>query len=156
MRTYLTEQFKIVQAIAPVSSTAARTGDYVSLRNCKYAYVLVEATGGDAVYATIYEATSTTGAGAAATTANAYEIWSNASTTGDTLTHQTSSYRYATTTDATNQMIVFGIDPAKLTDTYDCIQVRFGASTGSTPTVAATYFLDTNYAADQPPTAISD
>jgi len=152
----LPENFKLVQAIAPVSSTGATTGDYVSLKNAKKAWVVVQATGGDEVYATMYQATSTTGAGAAATTSIAYEIWSATSTTSDTLTKRTSSYRYATTTDATNQVIVFGIDPSQLTDTYDCIQVRFGASTGSTPTVAAMYYLQTAYPADQPPTAIAD
>jgi hypothetical protein len=152
----LPENFKIVQAIAPVSSTAATTGDYVSMKNVKHAWVVVQATGGDAVYATMYEATNTTGGSAAATTSIAYDIWSNSSTTGDTLTKRTSSYRYATTTDATNQMIVFGLDPSQLTDGYDCIQVRFGASTGTTPTVAATYYLQTAYPADQPPTAIAD
>jgi len=152
----LPENFKLVQAIAPVSSTGATTGDYVSLKNAKKAWVVVQATGGDEVYATMYQATSTTGAGAAATTSIAYEIWSNASTTGDTLTHRTASYRYATTTAATQQMIVFGVDPSQLTDTYDCISVGFGASTGATKIVSALYLLQTAYPADQPPTAIAD
>jgi hypothetical protein len=151
----LPENFKIVEAIPPSSSTAATTGDYVCLKDCVKAWVIVQAEGGDADYATIYEATSTTGASAAATTGNAYDIWSVSSTTSDTLTKRTSSYRYATTTDATNQIIVFGVDPAVLTDTYDCIQVRFGASTGSTPKVSALYLLQTKYPADQPPTVIA-
>jgi hypothetical protein len=53
-------------------------------------------------------------------------------------------------------MIVFGIDPADLSDGYDCIYVATGASTATTKFVAATYFLETAYPADQPPTAIAD
>jgi hypothetical protein len=154
--TFLPERYKIVEAISPKSSSSARTGDCVSLKNVKQAYVIVQIMGGDAVYATIYESTGTTVTGAA-TTGNTYDIWSNASTTGgDTLTARTASYRYASTTAATYQMIVFGIDPADLTDSYDCIYVGTGASTAATKFVSALYLLESAYPADQPPTAIAD
>lgn len=151
----LPENYKIVEAISPKSSSSATTGDYICLKDAVKAYVVLNAWGGDAVYATMYEATTTTGASAAATTSIEYQIWSNAATTtADTLTEQTASYRYATTTAATYQMIVFGIDPSQLTDGYDCIQVRFGASTGTTKFVCANYFIQTKYPANQPPSAI--
>ena len=155
-KVFLPEQFKIVEAIEPKSSSGATTGDGVCLKNTKMAYVVVHLHGGDAVYATIYESTGTTVTGAA-TTGNAYQIWSNLATTAtDTLVARTASYRYLFTTAATHQMCVFGIDPAQLTDTYDCIYVAVGASTAATKFVSADYFLETAYPADQPPAAISD
>lgn len=155
-KVFLPERFKIVEAIEPKSSSAATTGDGVSLKNAKYANVVVHFRGGDAVYATIYESTGTTVTGTA-TTANAYQIWSNLNTTAsDTLVARTAGYRYLFTTAATRQMCVFGIDPAQLTDTYDCIYVGVGASTGATKFVSADYYLETAYPADQPPAAISD
>ncbi len=155
-KVFLTEQFKIVEAIPPMSSSGATTGDGVSLKNCKMAYVVVHFHGGDAVYATIYESTGTTVTGAA-TSGNTYQIWSNLSTTAsDTLVARTASYRYLFTTAAAHQMCVFGINPTDLTDTYDCIYVGVGASTATTKFVSADYFLQTAYPADQPPAAISD
>ena len=155
----LPENCKIVEAITPQTGASARTGDYVSLKNVVKAWVVVHfnmAGAGNATYATMYEATATSGAGAAATTGNAYDIWSIASTTADTLTHQTSGYRYATTTDATGQVIIFGIKPSQLTATYDCIQVRVASSSTATNFVSAMYYLQTAYPADQPPSAISN
>ncbi len=154
-KVFLTEQFKIIEAIEPRSSSAAATGDCVSLKNAKMAYVVVHFHGGDAVYATIYESTGTTVTGAATT--NSYQIWSNLSTTAsDTLVARTAGYRYLFTTAATHQMCVFGIKPTDLTDTYDCIYVGVGASTATTKFVSADYYLQTAYPADQPPAAISD
>ena len=154
--TFLPERYKIVEAIAPQSSSAATTGDCVSLKNVKQAYVVVQIHGGDAVYATIYESTGTTVTGAA-TTGNTYDIWTNTSTTAaDTLTAQTASYRQVCTTGATHQMLVFQIDPSDLTDGYDCFYVGVGASTATTKFVSALYLLETAYPADQPPAAISD
>ncbi len=153
---FLPERYKIVEAISPKSSSSARTGDGVSLKNVKQAYVIVQIMGGDAVYATIYESTGTTVTGAA-TTANTYDIWTNAATTSsDTLVAGTASYRAACTTAATYQMLVFQIDPSDLTDGYDCIYVGTGASTATTKFVSALYLLETAYPADQPPAAISD
>jgi len=156
MKGYLPERFKIVDGIKPQASDAARTGDYVSLKDVNTAYVVVtwnQAGAGDAANATIYEATSTAGAGAAATT-NAYDIWSTSSTTSDTLTHRTASYRYSTTTDATTQLMVFQIRPEQLTDTYDCINVVTDSTSTATNYVCATYLLEMAYQKDQPPSVI--
>jgi len=157
MKGYLPERFKIVNGITAQASSAARTGDYISLKDVNTAYVIVtwnQAGAGDAANATIYEATSTTGGGAAATTGNAYEIWSTASTTSDTLTHQTASYRYSTTTDATTQLMVFQVRPEQLTDTYDCINVITDSTSTATNYVCATYLLEMAYQGDQPPSVI--
>lgn len=155
---FLPEQFKIVSAIMPQTGAATRTGDYVSLKNCKTAYVVVHqnmAGQADDKYATIYEATSTTGAGAVATT-HSYKIWLNSnSTSSDTLVAQTDGYRCATAATATDQIMVFQIDPGQLTDTFDCINVVVTSTSTATNFAEAMYYLLTTYPAATPPAAIS-
>jgi len=152
------EQYKLVHAIAPQSTTVAITGDYISLKDAERVTIIADFnnTGtGKATYVTVYEATSTTGAGAAATTGNTYKGWRNAGTTStDTLSAQTDAYRFATTTDATYQQIVIQVDPSDLTVGYDCLNVR--TTTGETSnSVSIDYVVHTKYPAATPPAVIS-
>jgi len=153
----LPQSLKIVNALSPVSTNAATTGDCIALKNVKGMIWVVcnftEAVS-DATSVGIDECTSTTGAGATATT-ELIRWWTNASTTGDTLTEQTAAATQAVGATTKNQQVIGQIDPAQLGVTTDAVRVTFTASSQSTNYVSAMYYMETQYKGQPPPTALS-
>lgn len=152
----LPEQFKIVEAITPQAG-AAITGDYVSMKNCQKAWVVVHINQANAatVAITIEQATAVDGTGSTAIT-ETVPIWANQDcAASDTLAAQTAAVSFTTSAAVKHKVIVFQIDPATLAIGYDCITVKTGASDAANIT-SAVYYLQSRYPGATPPTAITD
>jgi len=138
----LPENCKVVDGYAAnVGAAAAVTGDYVSLKNCIKSYVVIKYRQADANAITwnVTRATAVLPSGAVVMT-ETMRIWSNLDTaTSDLLVERTAAVNYASGTGATNKIIIFEVDPASLTDTFDCIA---GASTTA---IAAGQYVDITY-----------
>ena len=157
---HLIENYKLVQLSAPVTSNGGFTSDYVSLKNCNMAYVIVNATQavGHATAFEVYQATAVAGTSAKAI-ANAVPIWSNADTvTSDTLVAQTAAVSFTVAADVKKKQIVFQIDPSLLdvANGFDCIAIVVANSGQATNFVAIDALLDERYQGNQPPAAITD
>jgi hypothetical protein len=153
------EHFKIVEGLTPAADAAGRTGDYVSLKNCLMAYVLVHMDQGNAatVALTPYQATAVAGT-SEKVLANAVPIWASQDWgTSDALTRATDAVNFTTSAAVKHKAVLFQIDPAQLDveGGFDCITVKTGASNAANIT-AATYFLVTRYPQTTPPSAIVD
>lgn len=159
MSLSLPEVFKIVEAMPNATDAAGRTGDYVSLKNAKRAYVFVDITQGNAatIALTIEQASAVAGTGTKVIT-NTVPIWSNLDTAAsDTLVRRTDAVNYTTDAGVKNKQVIFQIDPASLdvAGGFDCITVKTGASHAANIT-SATYFLESRYPQATPPAAITD
>lgn len=153
----LPENLKIVRGIEPKTDAAGTTGDYVNLKNYQMAWVIWFITQGNAatIACSISKATGVLPAGATAMTATV-PIWTNEDlATSDLLVRQTDAASFTTSAATTHKMVVMQIDPIVLGPTYDCIAAVTGASDVAN-LVSALYYLEPRYAADQPPTAITD
>lgn len=155
----LPEQFKIVEALAPAADAAGRTGDYVSLKNCSRATIVVHITQGNAatIALTVEQATAVAGTSSKAITV-AVPIWSDLDTaTAETLVRRTDAVSYTTDAGVKNKVVVFQIDPETLdiANGFDCITVKTGASNAANITQAM-YLLETTYQQATPPAAITD
>ncbi len=158
MSVTLPEVFKIVQGKSPTTTTGGFTADYVSLKNVHRAWVIVELTQAvaHATVVSLMRATAVAPTGATAVT-ETVPIWENEATgTSDTLVRQTDAASITLTADAENKTVVMLIDPAKLTDTFDCIAAKLSDSSQATNFASVTYLLETRYAQATPPTAITD
>jgi hypothetical protein len=138
----LPENCKIVDGYAAnVGAGAAVTGDYVSLKGYLRAYVVIKyrQADGNAITWNVTRATDVTPTGAVVMT-ELMRIWSNLDTaTSDLLVERTAAVNYASGAGATNKIIIFEVDPASLTATFDCIA---GAST---TVIAAAQYVDITY-----------
>jgi len=138
----LPENCKIVNGYGPlVGSAAAVTGDYVSLKNYIKAYVVIKyyQADGNAITWNVTRATDVTPTGAVVMT-ETMRIWSNlACATNDLLVERTAAVNYASGAGAATKLIIFEVDPASLTDTFDCIA---GASTTA---IAAAQYVNIDY-----------
>lgn len=159
---YLPNTFKIVDATAgPVTTNGGVTSDYVSLKNVKYAWLVLQFT--QAVgHATVIQpqvATAVAGTGAASITFTA-DIWSNLATgTDDTLVERTAATSYTLNNDIAKKQVIIGIDPAKCAAqgaTYDVIGFTVSDSSQATNFVSGQFFLEMKYQQATPPTAITD
>lgn len=155
----LPEHMKVVEALTPAADAAGRTGDYVSLKNCHKAYVVVHVDQGNAatIALTIEQASAVAGTGSKAITA-VVPIWANQDcAASDTLVKQTSAVSFTTSAAVKHKMVIFEIDPAKLdlANGFDCITVLTGASNAANIT-SAQYYLLTRYPQATPPAAITD
>jgi hypothetical protein len=156
----LAENYKLVTALAPVTTNAATTGDYVSLKDAKSCTIIVNLTqaAAHATAITIEQATAVAGTGHTAITV-AVPIWANEDVAAtDTLVKQTSAVSYTVAADVKNKLVVFHIDPATLdiANGFDCITVKLAASSEGTNFVAAEYLIESKYAQATPPAAITD
>ncbi len=157
MNQSLPTSFKIVQAFAPKTTNAALTSQVVTLKNAVKAWLILHFTQavGFASTPTIKQATDI----AAATNAAGptCRIWSNLDTSAtDTLVERTAAASYALSTATTNMVVVFEIDPATLTDGYDCVYCTIATSSQATDYVAGEWIIRSNFAQTTPPTAILD
>lgn len=155
----LPEQFKIIEAMAPATDAAGRTGDYVSLKNAKRVTVVVHITQGNAatIALTLEQATAVAGTGSKVLT-NVVPVWANQDTaTSDTLVRQTDAVNFTTSAAVKNKMIVFQVDPATLdvAGGFDCLVLKTGASNVANIT-SAQYYIETAYPAATPPAATTD
>jgi hypothetical protein len=158
--TYLPEQYKIVDATAgPVTTNGGVTGTYVSLKNIKYAWLVLQFTQavGHATTPAIKQATAIAGTGVkTGPTAN---IWMNAATaTNDTLVKQTSAAQQALGTGVAKHLVIFGIDPASLdiNNGFDVLGWSAADSSQASNFVSGLWYLETKYAQGTPPTAVLD
>lgn len=151
------QECKIVEAIAPQAGGAI-TGDYVSLKHCGVAYVLVhiDQANAAAVAITIEKATAVAGTGTTAIT-TAVRIWANEDcATSDTLVAQTAAVSFTTSAAVKHKVVVFEIDLSALEATFDCITVKTAASDVANITSAMYLLFNQRYAKATPPAAITD
>jgi len=154
----LPEHFKIVQGAAPITTSSAVTGDYVSLKNVHRIWIIFELNQavGHSTICSAMRATAVSPTGGTAMT-EVCKIWENEDTgSTDTLVKQTDAANVTVTDDIKDKTVVFQIDPNDLTATFDCIAGKTSASSQSTNHVSITYILETRYPQATPPTAITD
>ena len=150
---------KIVEAITPQAGGAI-TGDYISLKNCRVANVLVHIDQANAtpVEITIEQAQDVSGTGSKAITA-AVPIWANQDCeASDTLVRQSDDVGFTTSTDTKHKQVTLQIDPAYLdvNNGYDCITVKTAASDPANITSAQYFLCELRYGQAIPPSAIVD
>jgi hypothetical protein len=150
-------KFKVVQAFAPKTTNAALTSQVITCKNAIRVWLSLHFTNavGFASVPTIKQATDiAAGTNAAGPTCR---IWANEDcAASDTLVAQTAGASYTMAADIKNKHIVFEIDPASLTDTYDCVYCTIATSSQATDFVSGEWIIQTNFAQATPPTAILD
>jgi len=154
---HLVNDCKIVSAISPATNASGITGDYVSLKNCLKAFVVVNITQGNAatIEIGINQATAVAGTSAAAI-AKTMPIWSDLDCgASDTLVKRTAAATYTTDAALADKLVVFQVDPAILSSGFDCIAVTIGASNVAN-IVSAEYILEQRYLGESTPSAIVD
>ena len=159
---YLPEQFKIVDATAaPVTTNGGVTSDYVSLKNVRYAWIVIQLKQavGHATSIQPKVATDVTPTGATNITFPA-PIWANLDTAAsDTLVARTAATSYAVTTAAKPMQIIIGIDPSAVAAqgaTYDVLGFTVSDSSQATNFVSAQFVLEMIHQQATPPAAITD
>lgn len=160
MLTTLPEQTKIVQALAPATDAAGRTGAYVSMKNAARCFVVVSITQGNAapVPVTIEQATAVAGTGSKVIT-NVVPIWADLDTSvTDDLVRAVNAVSYTTDAGVKNKVVVFQIDGRSLdiANGFDCIVVKTGASNVANITSAIYVMTDLRFSQATPPSAIVD
>jgi hypothetical protein len=158
----LPENFKIVDATAgPVTTNGGVTCDYVSLKNCLRAWIVLQFT--QAVgHATVVQpqvATAVAPTGAVSITFSA-AWWENEDTaTSDTLVAQTAATSMTVTNDIKKKQVIVQIDPSQCAAqgaTYDVLGCTISDSSQATNFVSGQYFLQERYPQATPPVAITD
>ena len=149
--------FKIVQAFAPKTTNAALTSQVITVKNAIKVWLVLHFTNavGFASVPTIKQATDiAAGTNAAGPTCR---VWANEDTAAtDTLVAQTAAASYTMAADVKNKMVVFEIDPASLTDGYDCVYCTIATSSQATDFVAGEWVILDNFQQATPPSAILD
>ncbi len=157
MNLSLPTRFKIVTAFAPKTTNAALTSQVITLKGAVKAWLILNFTNavGFASAPTILQATDiAAGTNAAGPVCR---IWANEDVAAtDTLVAKTGAALYAVTNDVKLKLVVFEIDPATLTDGYDCVYCTIATSAQATNFVAGEWFIQHNFAQATPPTAILD
>ena len=152
----IVQQAKLVEALKPQAG-AALTGDYVSLKNYKKAYVVVHVNQANAaqVAITIEKATDVGGSGTTPITA-VVPIWANEdAVTSDELAAQTAAVGFTTSAATKDKIVVFEIDAAALA-AYQAITVKTAASNAANITSALYLLVGARYQGATPPSAIID
>jgi len=159
---FLPEHYKIVDATAgPVTTNGGVTCDYVSLKNCTMAWIVLQFTQAVA-HATVVQPQVATAVGPTGATSITFvaPIWANEATaTDDTLVKQTSATSYSLTADVAKKQVIIQIDPAACAaqgSTYDVIGCTISNSGQATDFVSGQYFLQMAYPQATPPTAITN
>lgn len=159
MNFTLPENCKVLEGHEPVAANALGTCDYVSCKNIKKLWVVLQhySAGGDTnLVLTINEATTVAGAGATAIEV-ACPIWYNIDTaSGDTLTRATDAYTFTVDTGAgKNQLWILEWDPAKFSAGFDCFAL-VSADGNASNIVSVLYIAEMRYQSDSPPAVITD
>ena len=158
----LAQNFKIVDATAgPVTTNGGVTSDYVSLKNCHKAWIVLQFTQAVA-HATVIQpqvATAVAPTGATSITFSA-PIWANEDTaTTDTFVAKTAATSYTLTADVKKKQVIIEIDPAAcqaMGATYDVIGFTIATSGQATNFVAGQFVLAPRYEQATPLAAITD
>lgn len=153
----IAEQFKIVEAIEPKADAAGSTGDYVCLKNALKATIKLHITQGNAatIEIGVKEATTVAGGSAAAIT-KALKIWANLDcVASDLIVKRTDGATYTTDAGVKHKIVIIEVDPALLSEGFDCIAVTTGASNAAN-IVQAEYILEPRYKGAVMPSAIVD
>ena len=153
------ENMKAVEALTPQAG-ASLTGDYVSLKNCHKAYVVIHIAQAavNTVAISLSQATAVLPSGAKATTV-AHRIWANEDcAASDTLVRQADAINFTTSAAQKHKIVVFEVDPATLdlAGGFDCLAVVTGASDATNITAAMYYLADHRYQQPTPPSGILD
>jgi hypothetical protein len=153
----LPTKFKIVTAFAPKTTNAALTSQVVTLKNAMRAWLVLNFTNavGFASVPTLKQATDiAAGTNAAGPSSR---IWANEDVGAtDTLVVQTAGASYTMAADVKNKLVIFEIDPASLTDTYDCVYCTIATSAQATNFVAGEWWIQGNFSQATLPSAILD
>jgi len=157
MNISIPTKLKVVQAFAPKTTNAALTSQVVTLKGAVKAWLVLHFTqaAGFASTPTIKQATDiAAGTNAAGPTCR---IWANEDTAAtDTLVAQTAGASYAVAADVKNKTVIFEIDPASLTDGYDCVYCTIATSSQATNFVSGEWLLQANFQQATIPSAILD
>ncbi len=155
------EEFKVVSGLKPtIGAAAALQGDYISLKNAQMAWVIFHFNSANATAEvfSVYKATSVAGGGETQIT-NTVPIWRNAAcATSDINVRMTDAVQQAVAATATDQLVIFQIDPASLGSTFDCISGYTTSTIASADELEILYVIKPRYAgidADVP-SAITD
>lgn len=144
----LPENLHIVEGLAPqVGTAAAVIGDYVSLKNAQRMYAVIHYIQGDATDITwnMKRATAVAGTSAAVFTETP-RIWSNRDcAASETLVERTAAVNYASGTGQKHKIIIFEVDPAALTDTFDCVCAESTTAIAATSAVSIMYYIVPRY-----------
>ena len=158
-QVHLTQDLKIVVGLAPVSSIAAMTGDYVSLKNAHMGWIVCHFNQAEAYAHTIQpmKSTAVLPVGATAITHNA-PTWSNVDiSASDTLVRRADATAYQLPATANDMLVIFQIDPMQLGDTYDCMGCTIdGNGKWQSNLADIMYFVEMRYAQAIPPSIIVD
>jgi hypothetical protein len=159
MSKSLPQHYKIVEALTPGADAAGRTSDWVSLKNCHKAWIVVHVDQGNAatIAITVEQATAVAGTSNKAITV-AVPIWANEDcATSDTLVAQTAAVSFTTSAAVKHKQVIFEVDPAALDQAngFDCLAVVTGASNAANIT-SAQFYLATRYPQGTPPAAITN
>lgn len=141
----------------PVTTNGAITSDVISLKNAIRATVIVDLTQavGHASVVSVRQATAVDGVTNAA--GPVCQAWLNEDVaSSDTLVKQTDAAAITVTNNIKKKQIVFEIDPAALTDGYDCVYVTVGDSSQATNFANITALVRTNFQQATPPAVITD
>ena len=148
---------KIVQLLAPATTNSGKTSDVISLKNAIRATIIVELTQavGHATVVALRQATDVAAGTNAAGPAS--QLWANEDTAAaDTLVNQPVAASYTVTNDIKNKQVIIEVDPAALTEGYDCVYVTLSDSSQATNFASVTAVIRENYQQATPPAAITD
>ncbi|MBW1710541.1 MAG: hypothetical protein JRG97_12925 [Deltaproteobacteria bacterium] len=153
----LSEKLKIVNMGPPVDvNGSGLDGDYVSLKNYKWATIVVQlGVTGAAGKITVEEAKAVDGTGAQAMAFN-YRAEDTAS--GDTLGSLTAATAVDGITTSTNDNIfyIIEISAAELSLGYDCVRVRMSDPSAATLVSMCAVLSQARYSQENMPSAITD
>ena len=154
----LFENLKVVQLASPETTNTGKTSDVICLKHAHKAWIVVEMTQavGHATLLTPTQATNVA-AGTNAVLAKVVPIRANEDCAAtDTLVAKTAAINYTVTDDIKDKQIIFEIDPALLTDGYDCVYIVAADSSQASNLWSVTAYLATRYPQATPPSAIVD
>ena len=144
----LVDKFVPVVAIPPQAG-AAITGDYISLKQANHVAVMVTINQANAatVAITIEQATDVSGTSSKALAKDVPIYLTADAATSDIPARQTNGVAYTTTADVKQKVVVFEIDVEDLdvTNGFDCITVKTGASNAANITSAMYLVGGTRY-----------
>jgi len=144
-------------SLGPVTTNGGVTSDVVSLKHAIRATFIVDLTQavGHATVVSLRQATAVDGVTNAAGPTSL--IWANEDVAAsDTLVSQTAAASYTVTANIKKKQIVIEVDPATLTDGYDCVYLTVSDSSQATNFVNANVLIRSNFQQATPPAAITD
>jgi len=149
---------KIVNlSLGPVTTNGGVTSDVISLKNAIRATIIVDLTqaAGHATVVSLKQATDVAAGTNAAGPAS--QIWANEDVAAsDALVKQTDAASFTVNNSIKKKQVVIEVDPAALTDGYDCVYVTLSDSSQATNFVNANAIIRSNFQRATPPAAITD